>query len=133
MRTITLRDESSGGHGILWLLAGALLGVAGGVLLAERVGGWWSSSADADDDTEDEADDAPSALPPALDARVLEAYANDPILAERPIEIEERADGVIALTGRVRSAREIAHAVTIARGIPGVREVRQRLQPRLRR
>jgi hypothetical protein len=65
--------------------------------------------------------------------RVLEAFANDPILAERAIEIEADDDGDVILYGRVRAAREVARAVTLARGVPGVSRVRQQLQVRTRR
>ena len=75
-----------------------------------------------EDDEEEDADDAEG-----LDARVLEAFAHDPVLARRAIEIEEVEDGGIVLHGRVRTAREVKHAVTIARGVPGVARVRQRL------
>lgn len=65
--------------------------------------------------------------------RVLEAFSHDPILAERAIEIEADDDGDVILHGRVRSAREVAHAVTLARGVPGVTRVRQKLTARPRR
>lgn len=65
--------------------------------------------------------------------RVLEAFANDPILAERAIEIEADDDGDVILHGRVRTAREVAYAVTLARGVPGVSRVRQQLRVRPRR
>lgn len=64
-----------------------------------------------------------------LDERVLVAFTNDPILADRAVEIESEEDTII-LHGRVHSAREVQHAVTIARGVPGVVEVRQRLRVR---
>ncbi len=50
----------------------------------------------------------------------------------RPVEIEERDPGVIVLHGAVRTAREVKHAVTIARGVPGVERVRTRLTVRER-
>ena len=78
-----------------------------------------------DEDDEDDEDDAQSR--DALDARVLEAFSHDPILAERAVEIEEVGDGVILLRGRVRSAREVKHALTMARGVPGVTRVREKL------
>lgn len=68
----------------------------------------------------------------ALDARVLEAFVNDPILAARAVEIDEPRPGVILLRGRVRSAREVRHAITLARGVPGVARVRERLTVRER-
>ena len=84
---------------------------------------------DEDDETDDSADDDAT----ALDARVLEAFSNDPVLAERSVEIEEAANDEIVLHGRVHTAREVAHAVTIARGVPGVAAVRQLLSVRDRR
>jgi len=73
----------------------------------------------ADDDLADD--------PLAIDARVLEAFMNDPILSRRALEIEEADDGRILLHGTVRSAREVKYAVTLARGVPGVQRVGQRL------
>jgi hypothetical protein len=87
---------------------------------------------DPEDELEDEDDEADDA-PPAVDERVLEAFCNDPVLAEREIEIEETEPGAILLHGDVHTAREVAHAVTIARGVPGVTGVRQRLRVRDRR
>lgn len=68
-----------------------------------------------------------------IGARVLEAFVNDPILAERAVEIEADDDGDVLLIGSVRSPREVAHAVTLARGVPGVTRVRQSLSVRARR
>lgn len=84
---------------------------------------------DLDEDLDDveEPDDSEIGL------RVLEAFTHDPILSERFVEIEADADGDVILHGRVRAAREVAHAVTIARGVPGVTRVRQRLEVRARR
>lgn len=65
--------------------------------------------------------------------RVLEAFINDPILAERSLEIEADDDGDVLLHGSVRNPREVAHAVTLARGVPGVTRVRQHLRVRARR
>jgi hypothetical protein len=80
--------------------------------------------ADEELDLEDESE---------IGARVLEAFINDPILAERALEIEADDDGDVLLHGSVRSPREVAHAVTLARGVPGVTRVRQRLSVRARR
>jgi hypothetical protein len=65
--------------------------------------------------------------------RVLEAFIHDPILAERSLEIEADDDGDVVLHGSVRSPSEVAHAVTLARGVPGVTRVRQLLSVRARR
>ena len=206
MRIIRV-DEDSEGHTILWVAAGATIGLIAGALIAERMSGrkvsarmlWrrarglsgiaakrWTTllaaagalrdAWEARDDDEpatgaiddldelDDIEDGPAdsgvadALDvvaddvgdvgdddvvtsgtswdpdeDALDARVLEAFANDPVLAERAVEIEEADDGRIVLHGRVHSAREVAHAVTIARGVPGVTAVRQKLAVRDRR
>ncbi len=100
----------------------------------------WDDRAGEDDEDESEdleegAGDAPQAedeeiADDGLDARVLEAFANDPVLSARAVEIEEGRAGAIVLHGRVRSAREVRHAVTIARGVPGVTRVRERLTVR---
>ncbi len=68
-----------------------------------------------------------------IGSRVLEAFINDPILAERSLEIEADDDGDVLLYGSVRSPREVAYAVTLARGVPGVTRVRQHLSVRARR
>ena len=153
------RDDSSDGT-LIWIAAGAAVGLIAGALVAERLSGreitlrslfdrgralatraaerWeplvaaalgvrdaWDSAVDEeDDDAEDEA---------ALDARVLVAFSNDPVLAIRDVEIESGDDDTIVLHGRVHTAREVAHAVTIARGVPGVAAVRQFLSVRDRR
>lgn len=85
--------------------------------------------ADDDEDDDDEAlDDEPE-----IGVRVLEAFSHDPVLAERAIEIEADDDGAVLLHGTVHASREVSHAVTIARGVPGVTRVKQRLAVRGRR
>ena len=79
-------------------------------------------------DEDEEDDDAPE-----IGVRVLEAFSHDPILAERAIEIEADDDGAVLLHGTVHASREVSHAVTIARGVPGVTRVKQRLTVRGRR
>ena len=59
----------------------------------------------------------------ALESRVLEAFRNDPVLAARAIDIGAVGAGTIELTGWVESTAEIAHALTLARGIPDVSTV----------
>jgi hypothetical protein len=178
MRIIRVDQDESDSRTMLWVAAGAAVGLVAGALLAERLSGrklttrtlwrrarklsglaatrWqplvgaalamkdaWSARDDeepdhehADDESLDEGfafssePDDPAA---GLDARVLEAFANDPILAERAVEIEETGDGQIVLHGRVYTPREVAHAVTLARGVPGVTGVKQRLAVRDRR
>lgn len=65
-----------------------------------------------------------------LEERVLEAFHNDPVLAERAIDIGAIGTGVIELTGWVQASWEIAHAVTLARGVPDVTTVVDRLAVR---
>src|SRR5437867_2494247 len=64
---------------------------------------------------------------PLLEERVLEAFNNDPILAERAIDIGSVGDGIIELAGWVDSDDEAEHAMTVARGVPGVDTVVNRL------
>ncbi len=65
-----------------------------------------------------------------LEERVLEAFSNDPILQERPIDIGAISDGIIELTGWVNADSEVARAVTVARGVPGVDTVVNRVAVR---
>lgn len=62
-----------------------------------------------------------------LEERVLEVFRHDPILEARAIDIGAVGDGIIELTGWVESTAEIAHALTLARGVPGVTAVVDRL------
>ncbi len=62
-----------------------------------------------------------------LEARVLEAFRNDPTLRGRAIDIGAIGDGVIELTGWVHSPAEVGHALTLARGVPDVSHVMDRL------
>lgn len=64
---------------------------------------------------------------PLLEERVLEAFNNDPILAERAIDIGSDGQGIIELAGWVDSDDEAEHAMTLARGVPGVETVVNRL------
>jgi hypothetical protein len=64
---------------------------------------------------------------PLLEERVLEAFNNDPILAERAVDIGALSDGTIELAGWVESDDEAEHAVVLARGVPGVITVVNRL------
>jgi hypothetical protein len=64
---------------------------------------------------------------PLLEERVLEAFNNDPILAERAIDIGAVGKGIIELAGWVDSDDEAEHAMTLARGVPGVETVVNRL------
>ncbi len=59
--------------------------------------------------------------------RVKTALVNDPVLGARTIEVRV-VRGVVALSGRVASQAEAASAVAIARGVPGVTDVRADLR-----
>lgn len=82
---------------------------------------WDSEDAEADDD------DAERDAAPMLEERVLEAFNNDPVLSERAIDIGTLGTGAIELEGWVDDDKEAEHAVTIARGVPGVKSVANRL------
>lgn len=200
MRVIQVEPESKHDRWVLWLVAGAAIGVAAGVLAAEKsrgrrpnlrtlrkrllgiaslAGKQWGPLVDLAFELKDEWDERRAARPLTADVahdddedvddledadeyaeaeapldedfgddfdeeeldedevgigeRVLEVFANDPILAERAVEIDADDDGDVILYGRVRAAREVAHAVTLARGVPGVTRVRQQLSVRPRR
>ena len=75
----------------------------------------------ADDEYESEDYDV------TLEERVLEAFRNDPILSTRAVDIGSLRTGVIELAGVVDTAQEAQHAVTIARGVPGVQTVVNRI------
>jgi hypothetical protein len=87
--------------------------------------GMYAGGADDDFNGMDESPDFAGA--PLLEERVLEAFNNDPILAERAIDIGAVSTGVIELAGWVDSDDEAEHAMTVARGIPGVTTVVNRL------
>jgi hypothetical protein len=137
MSPLRYRDDDSQTSGLLYLAAGAVLGLAAGLVVADRFGGFSSLTAklrervarrrDVDDDESDEVDEDDE----ALEERVLEAFRNDPTLSERAIDIGAIGDGIIELTGWVHEADEATHAVTITRGVPGVETVVNRLDVRL--
>ena len=91
---------------------------------------------DDDDEYEDNVDEyaaayvAPIKGSDELEERVLEAYRNDPILSERAIDIGAIQEGIIELTGWVNAEDEAKQAVDVARGVPGVETVVNRLAVR---
>lgn len=139
------RDEDSLGPSVISLAVGALAGFVAGVVLAQRVGGldgiterlrhrrdqlassvrrrFEEEEEQFDDDLADETLDAEA----ELEERVLEAFRNDPILSERAVDIGAIGEDVIELTGWVHTDDEADHAVTVARGTPGVGTVVNRL------
>lgn len=83
--------------------------------------------ADEDDEDFNGMDDPGDPDTPLIEERVLEAFNNDPILAERAIDIGAVGTGVIELAGWVDNDEEAEHAMTLARGVPGVDTVVNRL------
>jgi hypothetical protein len=148
-------DEPSS-RSALYIAIGAAAGFAAGVLMAERFGGFkgltdrikdtFGAGGAGEEEEEfdyegldedefdpdfDEDDVEPSKASlngtEELEERVLEAFRNDPILSERAIDIGAVEDGIIELTGWVNSEDESHQAVVIARGVPGVDTVVNRL------
>lgn len=143
-------DDSSVAGTVTSVLLGAMAGFAVGMYVAQRVGGFSGLAAkvrrrgavsdaateaatpavaddyvaydDYEDDEIMEQDEATS-----LEELVLEAFRNDPILSERAIDIGEIGDTSIELAGWVTTEEESALAVTIARGVPGVDTVLNRI------
>ncbi|MEP6620072.1 MAG: BON domain-containing protein [bacterium] len=141
-------EESSSATTIATVLLGAVAGFALGMVVAQRVGGFSGladkvrrrgakpASASAaepqvaddyadydeyeDDEIEEDGEDT-------LEDHVLEAFRNDPILMERAVDIGGIGEETIELSGWVTTDQESEHAVTIARGVPGVKTVVNRL------
>jgi len=147
-------DEESSSRTAIYFAIGAAAGFAAGVLMAERFGGFKGltdrikdtfgggtegeeedfdyeglDEDEFDPDFDEELDTPKGSLNGAeeLEERVLEAYRNDPILSERAIDIGAVEDGIIELTGWVNSEDEAHQAVVVARGVPGVATVVNRL------
>lgn len=150
MARLRFRGRRQANSGMMMLVAlGAVTGVALGVVLAERTGGLDGLKsrvrelrrrrirtdepesmrllpAAHDDDAEPDmllSSGAPGPDDEELEARVLEAFRNDPTLRGRAIDIGAIGDGIIELTGWVQSAAEVGHALTLARGVPDVAHV----------
>lgn len=145
-------EESSSTSTIIGVLAGAVAGFAVGMLVAQKVGGVsgltsklrrrgagraeesiadrYARGQDEDDFEDFEEDDFETVDyegDGGLEEHVLEAFRNDPILSERAIDIGSISEGVIELAGWVEDDGEAQHAVTIARGVPGVDTVVNRI------
>jgi hypothetical protein len=143
-------EESSSTGTILGVLAGAIAGFAAGMYVAQRMGGmsgiksklsqrassmeatlrrrYESQHAVAEDfDDFDDDELETEGYDESLEERVLEAFRNDPILSERAIDIGSISEAVIELAGWVEDEDEAQHAVTIARGVPGVATVVNRI------
>lgn len=142
-------DESSIAGTIAPVVLGALAGFAVGMIVAQRVGGFkgladavrrrgnpeealasetpavaddFADYVEYEDDEIEEQNESPG-----LEEHVLEAFRNDPILAERAIDIGGIGESTIELAGWVATEEEAEHAVTIARGVPGVQTVLNRI------
>ena len=147
-------EEEPSSRSALFIAIGAAAGFAAGVLMAERFGGFkgltdrlkdsfGGGAGEEEDDFDyegldedefdpdfDEETDTPQASldgAEELEERVLEAFRNDPILSERAVDIGALEDGIIELTGSVNSDDESRQAMVIARGVPGVETVVNRL------
>jgi osmotically-inducible protein OsmY len=143
-------DESSVAGTVTSVLLGAVAGFAVGMFVAQRVGGFsglanrvrrglpdglgemaGGQPAVADDyaDYDDYEDDELEASEEdsELEERVLEAFRNDPIMSERAVDIGGIGDATIELAGWVNSEEEAEHAVVLARGVPGVDTVVNRI------
>jgi osmotically-inducible protein OsmY len=145
-------DESSVSGTVTSVLLGAVAGFAVGMLVAQRVGGFsgltslarrvrGGSDAEAEgttgpvvaddfSDYDDEYEDdelVEGSEGSELEERVLEAFRNDPILSERAIDIGGIGEETIELAGWVTTDEESEHAVVIARGVPGVVTVLNRI------
>ncbi len=147
MPQLRFREEESSSRGLLFLAAGALAGLAAGLIITERLGGMGGltrrvrqslgrateeligSTIPYEEDDFDETDYEPSPEE-ELEERVLEAFRNDPVLSERAVDIGAIGNGIIELTGWVHEPDESQHAVTITRGTPGVETVVNRLTVR---
>jgi len=149
MSPFRYRDDDSSSTGtVLGVLVGAVAGFAVGMLVAQRVGGFSGLTSrirrragearerlhgreaiGEDEEFEDiEEDELESEdYDESLETRVLEAFRNDPILSERAIDIGSISEGGIELAGWVEEESEARHAVTIARGVPGVETVVNRI------
>ncbi len=150
-------EEESSSRNALYIAIGAAAGFAAGVLMAERFGGFKGltdrikdtfgggseeleteeeefdyegiDEDEFDPDFDEDLDTPKTSLNGVeeLEDRVLEAFRNDPTLSERAIDIGAVEDGIIELTGSVNAEDEAHQAVVVARGVPGVDTVVNRL------
>jgi len=148
-------EEESTSRSALYIAIGAAAGFAAGVLMAERFGGFkgltdrirdtfGGGAKTEEDDSDYEGVDEEDEFDPdfdddfetsraslngaeELEERVLEAFKNDPILSERAVDIGAVEGAIIELTGWVNSDDEARQAVAVARGVPGVETVVNRL------
>ena len=150
MKYLRFRDEddSSAAGSVGIAVLGALAGFAVGMYVAQSVGGFSGLAARvrrrklAGDDAQDsgpqvaddfaefdefEEDEIEEGEDTELEERVLEAFSNDPMLSERAVDIGGIGEDIIELAGWVNTEEEAEHAVTLARGVPGVDTVLNRI------
>src|SRR5436190_13460694 len=146
MSPFRYRDDESSTGTIVGVLVGALAGFAAGMFVAQRVGGFGGltskirkraggrfgipASPDLEDEELEEYEEdevEPEEYDESLEERLLEAFRNDPVLSERAIDNGSVGEGIIELAGWVESEDEAEHAVTIARGVPDVDTVVNRM------
>ena len=159
MSPFRYRDEESPAASALYVALGALAGFAAGVVVAQQYGGISGITAkirdrlgsarngiedddqlgaqahdheyDDDEDFDDgDGEDMPLDATGELEERVLEAFRNDPVLSERAVDIGALDEGIVELTGWVNAEDESQQAVVVARGVPGVETVVNRLAVR---
>jgi BON domain len=66
-----------------------------------------------------------------LEARILRALRDEPVLGARAIEIAVVGDGVVELTGTVHAIEEVSRASALARNVAGVSMVLNRIDVRM--
>lgn len=137
-------DASTTGSQVAGALIGAAAGITVGLVLAQLFGGTGGIAArlagrptddaaagpepgfdadwdEADDALEDDFED--DGVDDALGDRVLDVFTNDPLLAERAIDIEMQPGATVELSGWVAAEPEVEYAAVLAGGVPGVRHV----------
>lgn len=144
-------EESSVSGTVASVLLGAVAGFAVGMLVAQRVGGFSGLATRVRRGLPDRISELTGGMPgdvgdyqdyddyeddeltmgaeegSELEERVLEAFRNDPILSERAVDIGGIGEDSIELAGWVNTEEEAEHAVVLARGVPGVGTVVNRI------
>jgi hypothetical protein len=120
----TTRDEGPSAADLLAGLAGAVLGLATGYVLAGSVGRvnahriknayrrWRDRPEQPSIWTQEEAE--------KLEARVLDALSRDVVLARRPIRVAVLGMGLVEVSGRVLHTSEVGLAGDIVQRVAGV-------------
>lgn len=87
-----------------------------------RIAGDHANDETDDGDLDDDGEDAvvTRLSPEAIEGEVLAAFRRHPVLRQRALEIAVDDDGVLELTGWVRSEREVRIARRVARRVAGV-------------